>query len=92
MRGLGSSSNKKLYDGRERLMAVVYPGDDFAQVYQELEALAGDPRLIATTTDGPGLGLVISDELFDLWVDNSSEEEAGPPKKRPGRPRKNQES
>ncbi len=73
-------------------MAVLYPGNDFVQVYQQLEELAGDPRLIATTTDGPGLGLVISDELFNLWVDTySTESEKAAPKK-VGRPRKTQES
>ena len=36
-------------------MAVLYPeNDDFAEVYRELEAITGDPRAIATTTDGPG--------------------------------------
>jgi hypothetical protein len=75
-------------------MAVLYPGNDFAQVYRQLEELAGDPRQIATTTDGPGLGLVISDDLFNLWVDTYSteSEENETPKKRPGRPRKTQES
>jgi hypothetical protein len=75
-------------------MAVLYPRENFATVYQQLEDLAGDPRLIATTTDGPGLGLVISDELFNLWVETySTESETDEaPKKRPGRPRKTQES
>ena len=73
-------------------MAVLYPGENFAQVYRQLEELAGDPRLIATTTDGPGLGLVMSDELFNLWVDTYSAESEKPAPKKAGRPRKTQES
>jgi len=75
-------------------MAVLYPGKDFARVYRELEAITGDPRVIATTTDGPGLGLVISDDVYNQWVDSQSAEpeETETPKKRPGRPRKTQES
>ena len=76
-------------------MAVLYPGADFAKVYKELEEITGDPRAIATTTDGPGLGLVVSDDVYDRWVDAQStepEEETETPKKRPGRPRKTQES
>jgi hypothetical protein len=73
-------------------MAVLYPGDDFARVYRILEDLAGDPRQIQTTTDGPGLGLVISDELFDRFVEADTTEADEAPKKRPGRPRKSQES
>lgn len=77
-------------------MAVLYPGDNFVQVYRQLEELAGDPRQIATTTDGPGMGLVISDDLFNRWLETvgeSAETDATEaPKKRPGRPRKTQES
>ena len=78
-------------------MAVLYPRDDFARVYRVLEDLAGDPRLIATTTDGPGLGLVISDELYLRFleaegVSTDEEETETPAKRRPGRPRKSQES
>jgi hypothetical protein len=75
-------------------MAVLYPGKDFARVYRELEEITGDPRVIATTTDGPGLGLVIPDDVYDRWVDAQSAEpeETEAPKKRPGRPRKIQES
>jgi hypothetical protein len=73
-------------------MAVLYPGENFAQVYQQLEELVGDPRLIATTTDGPGLGLVISDEVFNLWVETYSTESEKPAPKKVGRPRKTQES
>jgi hypothetical protein len=79
-------------------MAVLYPRDDFARVYKVLEDLAGDPRQIATTTDGPGLGLVISDDLYLRFLEaegistDEDEETETPTKKRPGRPRKNQES
>jgi len=75
-------------------MAVLYPGDNFTQVYLQLEELAGGPRAIRTTTDGPGLGLVISDDLYNRWLEangavNTEGTEA--PKRR-GRPRKSQES
>lgn len=76
-------------------MAVLYPeADNFAEIYRELEAITGDPRAIATTTDGPRLGLVISDEVYNIWVDAQSDdsEETETPKRRPGRPRKAQES
>lgn len=77
-------------------MAVLYPeNDDFAEVYRELEAITGDPRAIATTTDGPRLGLVISDEVYNIWVDaqpDESETTEAPAKRKPGRPRKSQES
>ena len=77
-------------------MAVLYPRDDFARVYRVLEDLAGDPRQIATTTDGPGLGLVISDDLYDRFLEaegvSTETEEDETPKRRPGRPRKSQES
>jgi hypothetical protein len=78
-------------------MAVLYPGNDFARVYRILEDLAGDPRLIATTTDGPGLGLVISDDLYLRFLEaegvntESDETEEAPAKRKPGRPRKSQE-
>jgi hypothetical protein len=79
-------------------MAVLYPRDDFARVFHVLLDLAGgDASVIKTTTDGPGLGLVFPDELFDRFVeqengtDSSEEEEPQAPKKRPGRPKKVQE-
>jgi hypothetical protein len=76
-------------------MAVLYPRDDFARVFHVLLDLAGgNASVIKTTTDGPGLGLVISDELFDRFLEAESdpaEEEPQAPKKRPGRPRKVQE-
>jgi len=78
-------------------MAVLYPRDDFARVYAILEDLAGDPRLIATTTDGPGLGLVISDELYLRFLEaegvsiEAEDEPEAPAKRKPGRPRKSQE-
>jgi hypothetical protein len=74
-------------------MAVLYPKkEDFALVYQQLEDLAGNKRLIQTTTDGPSLGLVVSDEVFDRWVDaQTTDTEKAAPKK-VGRPRKTQES
>jgi len=77
-------------------MAVLYPRDDFARVYGVLEDLAGDPRQIATTTDGPGLGLVISDELYLRFleaegVSTEAEDDEAPAKRKPGRPRKSQE-
>jgi hypothetical protein len=70
-------------------MASVYPEPDrFAAVFEELAALAPDVRVIATTTDGPHLGLVVPDDLHDRWVQS---QEPGAPKKRgPGRPRKEQ--
>lgn len=75
-------------------MAVLYPEQDkFAEVYRELEAITGDPRAIATTTDGPRLGLVVADEVFNTWVDAQSDEsETDETPKRRGRPRKIQES
>lgn len=74
-------------------MAVLYPGNEnFAQVFKELVEITGNPRAIATTTDGPGLGLVVSDEVYHVWVDAQSTEADEAPKKRPGRPRKSQES
>ena len=77
-------------------MAVIYPGENFAEVYRMVEELAGDPRQITTTTDGPGLGLVISDDLYNRWLQAAGvateTEETEAPKKRPGRPRKTQES
>lgn len=78
-------------------MAVLFPRDDFARVFHVLLDLAdGDASQIKTTTDGPGLGVVISDELFDRFVEAEngeldSDEEPQAPKKRPGRPRKVQE-
>jgi len=82
-------------------MAVVYPSkDDFARVYQLLESLAGSPHAIRSTRDGgPGLGLVISDDLYRLYVEAEESEETDEKteqtetvKRRPGRPRKTQES
>lgn len=78
-------------------MAVLYPRDDFARVFKVLtEDLGADPRDLKTTTDGPGLGLVIPDDLFERLTeaensasDEDSEQE--PPRKRAGRPRKIQE-
>lgn len=74
-------------------MAVLYPRDDFARVFHVLMDLnGGNAAEIRTTTDGPGLGLVIPDELFDRFVEAESvDEEPQAPKKRPGRPRKVQE-
>lgn len=74
-------------------MAVLYPEKgDFAKVYQALLDLGGDRRQIKTTTDGPSLGLVVPDDLFDRFVGAESTEADEAPKKRPGRPRKSQES
>lgn len=74
-------------------MAVLYPKrDDFAKVYQALLDLGGDRRTIRTTSDGPSLGLVIPDDLFDRFVGAEPAEADETPKRRPGRPRKSQES
>lgn len=75
-------------------MAVLYPRDDFGRVFKVLtEDLGANPRDLRTTTDGPGLGLVISDELYDRFLEAEGvETESETPKKRPGRPRKSQES
>lgn len=74
-------------------MAVLYPKQgDFAKVYQALLDLGGDRRTIQTTTDGPSLGLVIPDDLFNRFVGAESTEVDETPKRRPGRPRKSQES
>jgi len=52
-------------------MPVVFPEEGkFAEVANQLLALAGHPRDVATTTDGPGLGLVVSDDLYRAWVDS----------------------
>ena len=75
-------------------MAYMYPkSEEFAQVFQDLAALAGRPRDIRTTTDGPvPLGLVVPDDLFERYQATLElPVEAETPKKRgPGRPRKEQ--
>lgn len=74
-------------------MAVIYPSsEDFAKVYQELLDAGADRRQVRTNTDGPTLGLVVPDDVYDRWVDAQSDEADEAPKKRPGRPRKIQES
>jgi len=76
-------------------MAVLYPETDcFAKVFAELVEITGNSRAIKTTTDGPRLGLVVSDEVFNQWVDAQSadSETTETPRRRPGRPRKSQES
>jgi hypothetical protein len=70
-------------------MPIIYPEpDQFAAVFAELAALAARTRDIATTSEGPVLGLVVPDDLYQRWV---KPQEPGAPKKRgPGRPRKEQ--
>lgn len=72
-------------------MAHIYPQpEDFAEVANQLFELAGDPREVATTTEGPvPLGLVVSDDLYQRWQDSldSESSDQDQPKKR-GRPRK----
>lgn len=95
MWGLGGAGNQELCDDGGDVMAVLFPRDDFARVFNVLMDLnGGNAAEIRTTTDGPGLGLVIPDELFDRFVEAesaTSDEEPQAPKKRPGRPRKVQE-
>lgn len=79
-------------------MAHIYPQpEEFAEVANQLFELAGDPREVATTTEGPvPLGLVVSDDLYQRWMDaystddlsDSDSSDLDKPKKR-GRPRKN---
>ena len=52
-------------------MPVIFPEEGkFAEVTSQLLALAGHPREVATTTDGPSLGLVVSSDLYRAWVDS----------------------
>jgi hypothetical protein len=74
-------------------MAHIYPQpEEFADVFNELLALTGDPRAIATTTEGPvPLGLVVSDDVYQRWQESTDSDDEpsdqDKPKKR-GRPRK----
>jgi len=69
------------------MAAYLYPGEDFARVYRVLEDITQDPRAIKTTTDGPSLGLVVDDWVYDEFLARESPE----PKKKAGRPKKNPE-
>lgn len=69
-------------------MVTVYPEDFAAQVTILLD-LACDPRDVKTTTDGPRLGVVIPDDLFERYQAYRGASET-PRKRGPGRPRKQQ--
>lgn len=63
-------------------MAVFYPKpDEFAALYNELIELGASPKEIKTTSDGPvPLGLEVSDDLFQRYLDSHKQPDA--PKKR----------
>lgn len=57
-------------------MAVIFVSQErFAEVYRQLEALAARPKDIATTTEGPTLGLVVPDDLYRRWVQSQESKE-----------------
>lgn len=90
---MGYPGHTNLYDSRECVMAVIYPRkEDFAKVLQELLDLGAGPRQIQTDSGGPSLGLVVTDDLYDRWVDSQSAETEKVAPKKVGRPRKTQES
>lgn len=67
--------------------------EEFPDLVRILVDLAESPYHVATTTDGPRLGLVIPDYLAERYEKYLSLSESSPPeepkKRGPGRPRKN---
>lgn len=61
-------------------MATIHPSssEEFAEIAQQLLELAGHPRDVATSTDGPvALSLIVPDELYDRWQASQSTPKKG---------------
>ena len=71
-------------------MVTLFP-DDFAAEVRILLDLASDRRDVKTTTDGPKLGVIVPEELYQRYLTYQGlvQDEPAPKKRGPGRPRKN---